>query len=159
MVAGIVVQVDHMHHNTDYEDVQHGHGAQIRPAVYVEQPGHRSARDDDEQQPRGASGVALRIINDGRLGLSATTDPAAEHELVSRVGELAPFGADAAFEMPGADDYPSVDIYDPAVESLEFDTMVQTGQTLIDAVRKDWPELNCSANVSRGVHKMSLANT
>ncbi len=112
-----------------------------------------------EASRRDTSGVALRVIKDGRLGLSATTDPAAEDGLVSRVGELAAFGAKAAFEMPGPDGYPAVDIFDPAVESLKFDTMVQTGQTLIDAVRRDWPELNCSASISRGVHTQSLSNT
>ena len=112
-----------------------------------------------EASRRDTSGAALRVIKDGHLGLSATTDPAAESGLVGRVGELAPFGAEAAFQMPQQGEYPSIDIYDPAIESLEFDTMVQTGQTLIDAVRKDWPELNCSASVSRGVHKMSLVNS
>ncbi|MDA1257465.1 MAG: TldD/PmbA family protein [Chloroflexi bacterium] len=112
-----------------------------------------------EASRRDTSGAALRVIKDGRIGLSATTDPASEAGLVERVGEIAPFGAAAAFEMPGPADYPAVDIFDPAVEALEFDTMVQTGQSLIDAIRKDWPELNCSASVSRGLHTTSLRNT
>ncbi|MCH7642461.1 MAG: TldD/PmbA family protein [Chloroflexi bacterium] len=112
-----------------------------------------------EATRRDTSGVALRVIKDGRLGLSATTDPAAEDGLVARVEELTPFGAKAAFEMPGPDGYPLVDIFDPDIESLTFDTMVQTGQTLIDAVRRDWPELNCSASVSRGLHTQSLSNS
>ncbi len=112
-----------------------------------------------EATRRDTSGAALRVIKDGRLGLSATTDPAAEDGLPERVGELTPFGAKASFELPGPGDSPEVEIFDPAVESLEFDGMVETGQSLIDAVRKDWPDLNCSASVSRGVHRQSLVNT
>lgn len=105
------------------------------------------------------SGVALRVISGGRLALSATTDPASEPALVDRVRELAPFGAEAAFELPPARDYPDVDLFDPAIENLAFDDMAQTGQTLIDAVRRDWPDLVCEASVSRAVHTFHLQNT
>ncbi len=112
-----------------------------------------------EATRRDTSGAALRVIKDGKLGLSATTDPAMETDLPARLEELISFGAEASFELPGPSNVPEVDIFDPAVESLAFDAMVETGQTLIDAVREGWPELNCSASVSRGVHSQNLVNT
>ena len=112
-----------------------------------------------EATRRDTSGAALRVIKDGKLSLSATTDPNVENELPERVRELTRFGAEAAFQMPAQGTFPEVDIFDPKIESLSFETMVQTGQTLIDTVRKEWPDLNCSASVSRAVHRQSLENS
>jgi PmbA protein len=139
--------------------------AEVYRITSQSQPIRFEANRLKEATRKDTSGAALRVIDDGRLGLSATTDPAAESELPARVKELTPFGAEAAFEFPpplgaqGSDDYPQIQIYDEAIEEITFDAMVQTGQKLIDAVRKDWPDLNCSASVSRGVHRQSLVNT
>ena len=133
--------------------------AEVYRITSQSQPIRFEANRLKEATRRDTSGAALRVIHDGRLGLSATTDPAAEDKLPARVKELTPFGAEASFELPGPADYPQLQIYDETIEELTFDAMVQTGQTLIDAVRKTWPELNCSASVSRGVHRQSLINT
>lgn len=133
--------------------------AEVYRLTSQSQPIRFEANRLKEATRRDTSGAALRVIKDGRLGLSATTDPAVEEELPQRVGELTPFGAEASFEMPASGAAPEVDIFDPEIESLSFEAMVQTGQTLIDAARKDWPDLNCSASVSRGVHRQSLENS
>ena len=52
-----------------------------------------------EATRRDTSGAALRVINDGKLSLSATTDPNIENELPERVRELARFGAVAALRL------------------------------------------------------------
>ena len=46
------------------------------------------------------SGVALRVINEGRIGFTSTTNPELESELVDRAGALAEFGSEAFFEFP-----------------------------------------------------------
>jgi len=54
---------------------------------------------------RDTSGVALRIIDNGRIGFSSTTDTAREAELVERAGSVAPFGSEATFDFPSPSEY------------------------------------------------------
>ena len=61
---------------------------------------------------RETSGLALRLVRDGRIGFSSTTNLEEEDALVERALEMTPFGAEALLEMPSAVDYPSVDVHD-----------------------------------------------
>ena len=64
---------------------------------------------------RDTSGVALRVIDDGRIGFTSTTDTGREMELLDRAGSLAPFGSEAFFSFPVPTEYPTVDVFDPVV--------------------------------------------
>ena len=55
---------------------------------------------------RETSGLALRLVKDGRIGFSSTTNLAEEDALVERALEMAPFGAEALLELPSAVGYP-----------------------------------------------------
>jgi len=105
------------------------------------------------------SGVALRAIKDGRVGFSSTTNPAKEEALVNRVADVVAFGPEARFSFPGTATLPDVEVFDPAVEAVSFDEMVQTGQTLIDRIREDWPDLVCEAGVASAVGTREVANS
>jgi len=96
---------------------------------------------------RDTSGVALRVIDDGRIGFSSTTDASREEELADRVGSLAPFGSEAAFSFPEPSEYPSVDIYDPAVTRISQQEMIDVGQSLVEKLLDEWPDLLCDARV------------
>ena len=96
---------------------------------------------------RDTSGVALRVIDDGRIGFTSTTDVSRESELIERAATLVPFGSEAAFEFPGPSEYPSVDIVDPAVPQVAQQAMIDTGQGLIECLLEEWPELLCDARI------------
>lgn len=96
---------------------------------------------------RDTSGVALRVIDDGRIGFSSTTDASREEELVDRVGSLAPFGSEAAFSFPAPAKYPTVDIYDPAVTRISQQEMIDVGQSLVEKLLDEWPDLLCDARL------------
>ena len=49
---------------------------------------------------RESSGMALRIIKDGRIGFSSTTDMEDKEGLVARAVEMLPFGARAHLDFP-----------------------------------------------------------
>ena len=87
---------------------------------------------------RETSGLALRLVRDGRIGFSTTTNLEEEDALVERALEMAPFGAEALLEMPSAVDYPSVDVHDHRLAELVLDDMRHLGQSVIDAVRAEW---------------------
>jgi PmbA protein len=96
---------------------------------------------------RDTSGVALRVIDDGRIGFSSTTDAGREAELVDRVGSLARFGAEASFDFPSPVEYPAIDTFDPAVPGVTQQSMIDTGQGLIEQLLDEWPDLLCDARV------------
>ncbi|MXZ03783.1 MAG: hypothetical protein F4Y88_09025, partial [Chloroflexi bacterium] len=82
-----------------------------------------------------SSGIALRIINpNGRIGFSSTNDADKIDDLVDRVGALAEYGAEAAFEFPNATDYSAVDSFDHSVADLSDDEMLDFGRTAVDAI-------------------------
>ena len=96
---------------------------------------------------RDTSGVALRVIDGGRIGFSSTTDAAREAELVDRAGSLAQFGAEASFDFPAPSEYPEVETFDPAVPRVSQQSMIDTGQGLIEQLLDEWPDLLCDASV------------
>ncbi len=112
-----------------------------------------------EINSRQTSGAALRVIVDGRIGFASSTKPGDIDELVTAAVETAPFGPEAHLDFPRDGRAIDVDIYDPDVEALPVDDMIQAGQSLIDAVRAVEPELLCDAYVRRGDSTVTIANS
>jgi len=110
-------------------------------------------------QTKESSGIALRVVKDGRIGLSATNDPDDIEGLVDRAIELAEFGAEAKFQLPGPGAYPEVKLYDPAIEEITVEQMVELGQSMIDALRKADGELLCEARVASAVATIEVLNS
>jgi PmbA protein len=108
---------------------------------------------------RDTSGVALRVIDDGRIGFSSTTDENRESELVDRVATLAPFGSEAKFDFPAPSEYPKVDIVDPAVARVTQQAMIDTGQGLIERLMDEWPDLLCDARIGWSTGRGRIMNS
>src|SRR5574341_1160542 len=112
-----------------------------------------------EINSRQSSGVALRVIVDGRIGFASSTRPDDVEELVAAAVETAPFGPEAHLDFPRNGQTPAVEVFDQAVESLSLDAMIEAGQSLIDVVRRTEPELLCDASVRRNVGSVTIANS
>ena len=108
---------------------------------------------------RDSSGVALRIIKDGRIGFSSTTDMGDMEGLVARAVEMLPFGAKASMDFPPASEYPDVPTFDQATSDLKSEVMVEVGSKLIDKMHADWPDIVWSAGVSKSVSTTRLLNS
>ena len=105
---------------------------------------------------RQTQGIALRIIKNGRIGFAATTAPGDVEGLVAMALDVAPFGAEARFAFPGATPYPDVPVYDEAVLAVSTGTMAQLGQSLIDRIRAEAPDLQCEGSVRHTVQHVRL---
>ena len=110
-------------------------------------------------ETRETSGVALRIIKDGRTGLSSTSDFQNTDRLINHTLEMVPFGPQTQIKFPSDLSFSPVDVYDPDTETLPIEEMLNMGQTVIDELREYCPELICDASVSRGLTTVTILNS
>jgi PmbA protein len=137
-------------------------GAQQAEAFHVaneEAPVAFEANRLKEINSRHTSGVALRVIANGRIGFASSTRPGDVDDLVKAALDTAPFGPEAHFSFPAQAEAPVVEVYDPATESISVDDMIQLGQSLIDAVRAEEADVLCQASVRRVIGTVTLANS
>ena len=110
-------------------------------------------------ETKESSGTALRVVKDGRIGFSATNNPDDVDGLVDRAVELAAFGAEARFSLPGPAERVDVTVYDEATERLSIETMVGLGQRMIDDLLKANRDLVCEASVTKSVGAVEIMNS
>ena len=103
--------------------------------------------------------VGLRVIHDGRLGFASSTDLADPERLVARALESARFGQEARLEFPGQAAMPQVAVYDPRVADFAVERGVALGRDAIDAVRAEFDDVQCEAEVAKWVGRIRIANT
>lgn len=108
---------------------------------------------------RQSRSVALRLVHQGRVGYAETSGWDDGVDLVEQARQVAQFGAEARFHFPPVPPNAGVEVYDPAVEQVSLEDMVALGQAMIDAVRRDTPDLVCGARVVRAAATVSIANT
>ena len=110
-------------------------------------------------ETRETTAISLRIIKDGKIGLSSTTRLDDPQALVDMAVETAQFGAEARFVLPAAQRYPQIEVYDPEVEEVATENMVELGDSLIAKIRSHTPELVCEAGVTKSVGTVNILNS
>lgn len=103
--------------------------------------------------------TALRIIKNGRVGLAAGAGPQNPKALLEIAIDTAQFGAEARFHMPAPGEYPSPEIFDPAVSAVTLEQMVQAGQGVIDRIVASTPEILCEGSLVKRQTSVSILNT
>ena len=110
-------------------------------------------------EEKASASLTLRVIKDGRIGLSATTNIEDLDGLVSRAVEMAQWGPLASFHMPAFKSFAPVEVYDEGVEALSIDAMAELGQSMIDLVRQHNQELLCDAQVAKSLGEVEILNS
>ncbi len=110
-------------------------------------------------QTREASGVALRLIKDGRIGFASTTRLEDPQALVDAALEVAPFGAEAQFEFPGVQTYAALTAYDPAIADLQVAALVEQGNILVAGVREVQADILVEAGLTKQVSTTTVRNS
>jgi PmbA protein len=110
-------------------------------------------------QGKQSTSVALRIIKEGKLGYATGTDIGDVQGLLDNAIETAGFGTKAKFEFPTITTYPTVDGFDPKVESISVEKMVQLGEELIAFITEHTPEIVCEAVVEKETIALQIMNS
>jgi PmbA protein len=103
-------------------------------------------------------GTAVRVIKNGHLGFSASSDPSAVDKLVVNALESANYGDTIPLVFPGPEPAPQVITFDPKVTELPIPRLVEIGQEIIDYIRQIEPEARLTVELERGVQQMFIRN-
>ena len=105
------------------------------------------------------AGRALRVIVDGRLGFSTTTDLDDGNTLIRNALDSAQYGETAGFHFPSPLGGSEVSCFDPGVESLSDEEMVAIGKEVIARINAEFPQVQVHVGVRREVEEVYLLNT
>jgi PmbA protein len=103
--------------------------------------------------------IDIKVIVDGKVGVSSTTDPQDIEGVVRRALEAAEFGSPVHFELPDAQSLEPVKVFDPAILPLEKPEMIHMGQQMMDMIKTYNPEILAGAAVNKTVYKVEFANS
>ena len=108
---------------------------------------------------KSLSGAALRVVHEGRLGFSSTTDPDRIDDMIEHARSGARFGKEAAFYFPGAVEPAGKAPYDPAIEAYSPQQAVEEGERAVEALRETCPNGLSYVTITTAVSKVRIANT
>mgnify|MGYP006298753037 CR=1 FL=1 len=97
-------------------------------------------------------GWALRIINQGKIGFSSCTGQDQLEKMIEKSIEISEFGQRALFDFPGKINSTlplKSKLFDPSIERLTVEEMIETGQDIIQKVHAIHPELRCDVDLAK----------
>ncbi len=103
-------------------------------------------------------GIALRVVKDGRLGFSATSNMAATDKLIDNALASAAYGETVPIAFPEPQPGPEVTTYDPAIVDLPIPRLVEIGRQVIALLIEADPEVNVKVDLKRGVRRTTIRN-
>ena len=106
-----------------------------------------------------STAMSIKVIVNGKIGSSHTTDIDDVDGVVERALEAAAFGSPAHFEFPGPQKVPEVALYDHAVLPVTKEQMVDIGEEMMTQVKGYNPDILLSAGVSKSVSRKIFANS
>ena len=104
-------------------------------------------------------GIGLRIIKDGKIGVSSTTDFRKPEQLVTNALESAKFGQEAKFEFQPKSQFKDIKLYDENVVDYPIEKGIQIGEEAIERALSVNPDYECGVSIGKGVGKSRLINS
>ena len=127
--------------------------SQETSAVNFENDQLKSAQSSQRTQ------IEVKVIVDGKVGSSTTTDLNELDGVVRRALEAAEFGSPAHFELPDPQTLEAVKVFDPSLLGLEKPEMIRIGQQMMDMIKAYNPEILATAELYKTVSRVEYANS
>ncbi|MBW1676023.1 MAG: TldD/PmbA family protein [Deltaproteobacteria bacterium] len=105
------------------------------------------------------TGMSVKVIVDGKIGTSHTTDRDDVDGVVERALEAAEFGSPAHFDFPGPQRGTEVRVCDDEVHPVTKEEMVSIGEEMISLVKDYNPDILLGAGAIKGVATSQFANS
>lgn len=104
-------------------------------------------------------GIGLRVIKDGRIGFSSTTDFRKPEKLVANAMESAKFGQTAAFDFPSKSNFPKIAVFDQQVIDYPIQKCVDIGKEAIEKALSVNSSYECGVSLGKGHGMRRLINS
>lgn len=112
----------------------------------------------DKADSSMSSGLALRIIKDGKIGLAHTRNLLDKSALVSQALQSAKFGMEAGFSFPNTPQTPMPDKYDTALEAPDKQSLIAEGMETL-AYIKSKTSAQVNLDYSSGCGSFGIINS
>jgi PmbA protein len=116
------------------------------------------ANELKQVQTKDSSSMALRIFREGKIGFAFATGGGSE-ALVDMAVETSQFGSPANFQFPRSHDYAEARIFDPEVETIAMERIVEIGKEPIAKAKGHTPDVLCDVQITKGTSSVSLMNS
>jgi PmbA protein len=103
--------------------------------------------------------IEVKVIVDGKIGISTTTDVADLEGVVDRALECAQFGSTAHYTLPVPETSTEVQVYDGGIVRLSKPEMIDLGREMMGAVKAYNAQILVEAGANRHVHQVEFANS
>ena len=139
--------------------MEKAHGAQV--SVWQTESTNVSFENDRLKSAESSqrTGINVRLVVNGKIGTSSTTDINDIDGVVSKALEVAEFGNPAHFKFPAPAEGVDVKIYDEAIIPVTKKEMVQIGEEMIKLVKEYNSEILLHAGVEKRISKNEFANS
>ena len=117
------------------------------------------ANEFHSQESRLTRGYGLRVVKNGRVGFSSSSDPNKVGELVQAAVDTAQFGRQCGFEFPAPEPLPTVKTFENKVITLSAMKMIEWGRELVDAVRARVPAIKVDVSLTRTYFERAVSNS
>ncbi len=104
-------------------------------------------------------GIGLRVIKDGKIGFSSTTDFRNPEQLVTNALESAGFGQEAKFEFQSKNQFKDTKLFDENVVDYPIEKGIQIGEEAIEKALSVNSDYECGVSIGKGVGKSRLINS
>ncbi len=117
------------------------------------------ANELKQVQTKESTSTGLRIFRKGRIGFATASGGGDVGALVEMAVETSQFGSPSGFQFPFGQDYSEVSTFDPEVDKIAMERMVEMGKELIARIRGHTPDILCDVQVTRGTSSISFINS
>jgi PmbA protein len=104
------------------------------------------------------SGMAVRVVRNGLLGFSASSDETAVDRLLANALESAAFGDKVPINFPAPQAASQVKVFDPAIPGLPVARLVEIGQEIVDLILSVEPAVQINVSLNRGLQHTTIRN-
>jgi PmbA protein len=134
-------------------------GAEIYELRTVELPVRFRAGALESVKAVETAGRALRLIKDGRLGFSTTTDLGDDTYLVPERARICSLWRSCALSLSAQQPAPSVQCFDPQVEQMDEQSFIALGEQIVEKIKAYDATLQINVGLSKELEEVSLYNT
>ena len=108
---------------------------------------------------KSVRGAGLRVIRNGRIGFSSTTDLSRPERLVEHALESAKYGQEAKFHFPSESCPAQVKVHDPRVTDFAIADGVKCTAAAIDKILAAVPRAQCGGDVLKRSGRQRIINS